>query len=88
MWIPRLITRVSLQILQQLDQCKSYPDFNNYLAFIFAQGDSLPIEVRPVSENVSCCLLHVFRQEKKDEIGVHTPASLLYPELPACLEPC
>ena len=33
------------QILQQLDQCKSYPDFNNYLAFIFAQGDSLPIEV-------------------------------------------
>ncbi|CAL8464616.1 g4151 [Coccomyxa elongata] len=34
------------QILQQLDQCKSYPDFNNYLAFIFAQGDSLPIEVR------------------------------------------
>ena len=37
------------QILQQLDQCKSYPDFNNYLAFIFAQGDSLPIEVRPNS---------------------------------------
>jgi hypothetical protein len=34
-----------VQILQQLDQCKSYPDFNNYLAFIFAQGDSLPIEV-------------------------------------------
>ena len=36
---------VSLQILQQLDQCKGYPDFNNYLAFIFAQGDTLPIEV-------------------------------------------
>ncbi len=36
-----------LQILQQLDQCKGYPDFNNYLAFIFAQGDSLDIEVRP-----------------------------------------
>ncbi len=35
-----------MQILQQLDQCKGYPDFNNYLAFIFAQGDSLDIEVR------------------------------------------
>eukprot|EP00884_Botryococcus_braunii_P019984 jgi/Botrbrau1/666/Bobra.0161s0050.1 len=34
------------QILDQLEACKSYPDFNNYLAFIFAQGDSLPIEVR------------------------------------------
>ena len=40
------------QILQQLDQCKSYPDFNNYLAFIFAQGDSLPIEVRPNSTSL------------------------------------
>lgn len=39
------MARPVAQILQQLDQCKSYPDFNNYLAFIFAQGDSLPIEV-------------------------------------------
>ena len=36
-----------MQILQQLDLCKGYPDFNNYLAFIFAQGDTLAIEVRP-----------------------------------------
>lgn len=34
------------QILNQLEQCKAFPDFNNYLAFIFAQADSLPIEVR------------------------------------------
>ena len=34
-----------MQILNQLEQCKAFPDFNNYLAFIFAQADSLPIEV-------------------------------------------
>ncbi len=35
------------QILTQLDQCKQFPDFNNYLAFIFAHGEGLPVEVRP-----------------------------------------
>ena len=35
----------SAQILNQLEQCKAFPDFNNYLAFIFAQADSLPLEV-------------------------------------------
>lgn len=35
-----------LQILSQLEQCKSIPDFNNYLAFIFAHGEGLPVEVR------------------------------------------
>ncbi len=35
-----------VQILAQLEQCKQFPDFNNYLAFIFAQGEALPIEVR------------------------------------------
>lgn len=34
------------QILAQLEQCRTFPDFNNYLAFIFAQGDPYPIEVR------------------------------------------
>ena len=34
-----------LQILAQLDQCKQFPDFNNYLAFIFANGEGLPVEV-------------------------------------------
>lgn len=34
-----------LQILQQLDQAKHVPDFNNYLSFIFSKGDSLPMEV-------------------------------------------
>ena len=34
-----------LQILAQLEECKNIPDFNNYLAFILSQGDSLPVEV-------------------------------------------
>ena len=36
---------VCLQILAQLEECKNIPDFNNYLAFILSQGDSLPVEV-------------------------------------------
>ncbi len=35
----------ALQILAQLDECKNIPDFNNYLAFILSQGDTLPVEV-------------------------------------------
>ncbi|KAL3146894.1 hypothetical protein ABBQ38_014866 [Trebouxia sp. C0009 RCD-2024] len=34
------------QILAQLEECKNIPDFNNYLAFILSQGNSLPVEVR------------------------------------------
>ncbi|KAL6765647.1 ARM repeat-containing protein [Haematococcus lacustris] len=34
------------QILKQLDEYRAYPDFDNYLAFIFAQGDQVPIDVR------------------------------------------
>ena len=34
------------QVYSQLDRCKAVPDFNNYLAFIFASGEGLPIEVR------------------------------------------
>ena len=34
-----------VQILAQLEECKNIPDFNNYLAFILSQGDSLPVEV-------------------------------------------
>jgi hypothetical protein len=34
------------QVYAQLDRCRAYPDFNNYLAFIFASGEGLPIEVR------------------------------------------
>ena len=45
-----------LQILNQLEQCKAFPDFNNYLAFIFAQADSLPIEVRHGSAWGLCVL--------------------------------
>lgn len=33
-------------VLQQLEQAKHVPDFNNYLSFIFSKGDNLPLEVR------------------------------------------
>lgn len=36
---------VALQVLSQLELCTKIPDFNNYLAYIFADGDSLSIEV-------------------------------------------
>ncbi len=32
-------------MLSQLEQCTKIPDFNNYLAYIFADGDNLAIEV-------------------------------------------
>lgn len=39
----------TLQVLQQLEQAKHVPDFNNYLSFIFSKGDNLPLEVRVTS---------------------------------------
>lgn len=39
-----------MQVYAQLDRCKAMPDFNNYLAYIFASGEGLPVEV-------SCCQL-------------------------------
>lgn len=45
-----------LQILAQLEECKNIPDFNNYLAFILAQGDTLPVEVRPAIYSVAAGL--------------------------------
>jgi transportin-1 len=33
-------------VLAQLEQCRAIPDFNNYLAFVFASGEGLPSEVR------------------------------------------
>ena len=44
------------QILNQLEQCKAFPDFNNYLAFICAQADSLPIEVGIARRAASACI--------------------------------
>ena len=35
-----------MQVLSQLEQYTKYPDFNNYLAYIFADGENLSIEVR------------------------------------------
>jgi hypothetical protein len=32
-------------VLQQLEQARHVPDFNNYLSFIFSKGDNLPLEV-------------------------------------------
>ncbi len=34
-----------VQVLSQLEQCTKIPDFNNYLAYIFADGENLSIEV-------------------------------------------
>jgi len=34
-----------MQILVRLDTYRAYPDFNNYLAFIFARGEDVPVEV-------------------------------------------
>jgi transportin-1 len=35
-----------LQVLAQLERCRAFPEFDNYLAFVFASGDGLPVEVR------------------------------------------
>lgn len=37
--------RCFCQVLAQLERCRAYPDFNNYLALILAQGNSLQLEV-------------------------------------------
>ena len=37
------------QVLAQLERCRAYPDFNNYLALILAQGSNLQLEVGPAS---------------------------------------
>lgn len=34
------------QVYAQLDRFRASPDFNSYLAFIFASGEGLPVEVR------------------------------------------
>mmetsp|Transcript_18691 Transcript_18691/g.56506 ORF Transcript_18691/g.56506 Transcript_18691/m.56506 type:complete len:924 (-) Transcript_18691:2081-4852(-) len=34
------------QVLTQLERCRAFPDFNNYLALILAQGGSLQLEIR------------------------------------------
>lgn len=42
-----------LQILAQLEECKNIPDFNNYLAFILSQGNSLPVEVSSLVDHTA-----------------------------------
>lgn len=42
------------QVLAQLERCRAFPDFNNYLALILAQGTSLQLEVGPVSFLCGC----------------------------------
>lgn len=34
------------QVLAQLERCREFPDFNNYLALILSQGSTLKLEVR------------------------------------------
>ena len=44
---PRLcLACQNVQAYAQLERFKAYPDFNSYLAFIFASGEGLPVEVR------------------------------------------
>lgn len=57
--LPLLCLMPFYQVYAQLDKCRAYPDFNSYLAFIFASGEGLPIEVRPACTDVvaaSCCV--------------------------------
>ena len=42
--VKHLTSLFCLQVLSQLEQCTKYPDFNNYLAYIFADGDRFSIE--------------------------------------------
>ena len=49
------------QVLAQLERCRAYPDFNNYLALILAQGNTLQLEVMSRSLCgqaicASCCM--------------------------------
>ena len=55
---PFLPSHALLQVYAQLDKCRAFPDFNNYLAFIFASGEGLPIEVccRPAHLPCGCRL--------------------------------
>lgn len=41
-----LLCGVPGQILKQLEEYTKFPDFNNYLAYIFAEGGNAPVEVR------------------------------------------
>lgn len=53
-------------MLAQLERCRAYPDFNNYLVLILAQGNSLQLEVGPESRMQSAQRadhLHVLLQE-------------------------
>lgn len=50
-------TRDQTQILQQLESFKTVPDFNNYLAFIIAHGDQLPVEVSMQGSAKFCIVL-------------------------------
>ena len=53
-----------MQILNQLEQCKAFPDFNNYLAFICAQADSLPIEVRLLGPRATYVYVACFNRQQ------------------------
>ncbi|KAL0043428.1 hypothetical protein WJX79_004487 [Trebouxia sp. C0005] len=66
------------QILAQLDECKNIPDFNNYLAFILSQGDTLPVEVR---QSAGLLLKNNLKQQYKalpEEYRHYVKLSLLH----------
>lgn len=51
MLTPAILVFNLAQILQQLDQYRHYPDFNNYLAYVFARAEQVPLEVRRSASN-------------------------------------
>lgn len=50
-----MLVVLCLQVLHQLEQCTKIPDFNNYLAYIFADAENLSIEVRQHEEGQMLC---------------------------------
>ncbi|KAF5838766.1 ARM repeat-containing protein, partial [Dunaliella salina] len=66
------------QILQRLDAYRAFPDFNNYLAFIFARGEDAPVEIR---QSAGLLLKNNLRQQfavTPDELKQSIKDSLLH----------
>ena len=60
-----------MKVLSQLDQCTQIPDFNNYLAYIFADGERFPTEVFADSLSIYLTLhIHVANQEGNKDVAL------------------
>ena len=63
-----------LQVLSQLEQYTKYPDFNNYLAYIFADGENLSIEVRNLAAAVNLLAVVVMAYRAGDFVRLDSQA--------------